>query len=637
MSSASSSPGRTSRFPKRQTFRNDIPIRYFGYERCIHNVFLGYQKLYKNTFSCYNSYMKFEVSHQDRSVIIALGSKLKNKQDTGLANTPMPLPDGNFLATASREELVTLLKMSSMRAHEVIKTNEMLQTKLGLIISLLDGSADVRCAQSPIGDLDLFADDLQIAGQDGDRLLPASDGKEAKAKTPTPFPKKGLAGCTHVVEKVHALSEEQIRTIEDSGFLVRILGEEVSEYYQVLNSVIRFRVIRMKYSVRDKATGEDRVVTANAPARFLPKTKVGDLFLGDFFHKKYAMHVPFNRYSQALRLDGCNLSRQDLDRYHMQVYERIWKMEELLEEKARAAEVLYIDEVPTATQKSSKKKNYIWVFNSDGFAWYRYFEGRAGADPLASFKDYTGFCMTDAYAAYPAYLHAATLCVCLAHCRRRYVDYRKITGSEAAVKFPLDRFGRIYHEDGILRDRLKSGEITEEQFLEARNAVCLPVLAELRQWCDNCAATGYGRNIPLERAVRYTLNNWQRIENIFLSAKTDLDNNRSERLVKIVKLGSKNWIAHGSENGAKATSLMYSLMETAKMYGLNPRDYLSYVFMKGAVSVSWEIGRDILEPLMPWNVTQDDLSLVTEEYRFIANNMIPLEEYEAGLAGMQSI
>ncbi|MBK5261017.1 MAG: transposase domain-containing protein [Peptostreptococcaceae bacterium] len=83
--------------------------------------------------------------------------------------------------------------------------------------------------------------------------------------------------------------------------------------------------------------------------------------------------------------------------------------------------------------------------------------------------------------------------------------------------------------------------------------------------------------------------------------------------------------------------LLYSLIETAKMYGLNPRDYLSYVFMKGAVSASWEIGRDVLEPLMPWNVTQDDLSLVTEEYRFIANNMIPIEEYEAKMAGIQSI
>ena len=592
--------------------------------------------MYKCAFLWYLSTMKFEVSHQDRSVIIALGSMLKKKQDNGLATPPMLLPDDNFLAKASNEELIALLKMSAMAVNEVNKTNDMLKIKLGLIISLLDGTADVRCAESPIGDLDLFAEDPQIIGQDGDRLLLASDEKEDEAKTRKTYPKKGLTGCTHVVEKIYALTDEQIRMIEDTGCMVRVLGQDVSEFYQTISSMIRFKVIKVKYAVRDKDTGVESIVTANAPARFLPKTKVGDLFLGDFFHKKYAMHVPFNRYSQVLKLDGCNISRQDLDRYHMQVYERLGKMEDLFREKAKAAEVLYIDEVPTVTQKSTKKKNYIWVFNSDEFAWYRYFPGRAGADPLRYFQDYTGFCMTDAYAAYPAHLHAATLCACIVHCRRRYVDYRRVTGSEAAVKFPLDCFGTIYHEDGILRDKLKAGEITEEQFLEDRNAKCLPILADLKVWCDNCAMIGYGRNTLLERAVRYTLNNWKHMENIFLSAKTDLDNNRSERLVKVVKLGSKNWVTHGTEEGARATSLMYSLVETAKLYGLNPRDYLSYVFMKGAVSASWEIGRDMLEPLMPWNVTKDDLSLVTEQYRFIANNMIPIEEYEARQAEIQS-
>ena len=580
--------------------------------------------------------MKFEVSHQDRSVIIALGSKLKSKQDKGPACSSIAIPDENFLAKASREELLELLKVTALQANELGKTNDMLQTKLGLIISLLDGTADVRCEQSTVADLDLFAEDPQIIGQGGQRPELDSGNEAGKAKNTIQNTKKDLTGCTHVVEKMYALTEEQIKMLEQSGLQVRVLGEEVSEYYQTVNIMIRFKAIKVKYSVRDKVTGEESIVTADSVARFLPKTKVGDLFLGDFFHKKYAMHVPFNRYSQALKLDGINMSRQDLDRYHMQVYGRIWKMEELLEEKARASDVLYIDEVPTVTQKSSKKKNYIWVFNTNEFAWYRYFEGRAGADPLGHFNDFSGFCMTDAYAAYPAHLHAATLCACLAHCRRRYVDYRRITGSETAVKFPLDCFGTIYHEDGILRGRFKAGEITEAEFLEQRNAICLPILKELKQWCENCALANYGRNLPLKRAVTYTLNNWEKIENIFLSVKTDLDNNRSERLVKVIKLGSKNWITHGSEEGARATALMYSLIETAKMYGLNPRDYLSYVFMKGAISASWELERDILEPLMPWNVSQEDLSLVTGEYQFIANNMIPIEKYEARMADIQA-
>ena len=434
-----------------------------------------------------------------------------------------------------------------------------------------------------------------------------------------------------VVEKIYSFSEEQITSLEEAGFKVRELKDDLSEYYQVINSVICVKVKRKKYTLREVSTGIDSIIAVKLPDRFLPKTKVGDIFLGDAMYKKYALHIPFNRYSQSLKLDGCNLSRQDFDRYHMQTFERLHNMELLFEQKAKASPVLYIDEVPTVTQKSNKKKNYVWIFNNTEFAWYRYFEGRAGADPLGHFTDYKGFCMTDAYQSYSAYLHEATLCRCLSHCRRRYIDYRKITGSEIDVKIPLDYFGQIYHEDGLLRDKMNSDEISEDEFLTKRNAICLPLLAELKSWCENCALTGYKRSIPLKRAVTYTLNNWEFIENIFTTAKVELDNNRSERLVKVVKLGSKNWITNGSEDGARGSSLVYSLIETAKMYNLNPRDYLSYVYMKGAASMDWEISTEDLEPLMPWNITQQDLSIVTDEYKFLAQNMLSTEEYEAKL------
>lgn len=77
---------------------------------------------------------------------------------------------------------------------------------------------------------------------------------------------------------------------------------------------------------------------------------------------------------------------------------------------------------------------------------------------------------------------------------------------------------------------------------------------------------------------------------------------------------------------------MYSLIETAKMYNLNPRDYLSYIYMKGAASSDWEISTQDLEPLMPWNVEPKDLSIVTDEYKFLAQNMLSTEEYEAKMA-----
>ncbi len=388
------------------------------------------------------------------------------------------------------------------------------------------------------------------------------------------------------------------------------------------------RVRRISYTLKD-GEGVETVITAKAPDRFLPKTKVGDLFLADVCHKKYAMHIPYNRSAQLLKLDGCNLSRQDLDRYQMQVFERLGKMDGFFEERALQSDILYIDEVPTVTQRSAKKKDYVWIFNNKGFAWYRYFPGRAGGGPLAAFNGWDGFCMTDAYATYPAYLKGATLGICLAHVRRRFIDYRKITGSEAPVKVPLDCLDTIFHSDGELRAQLEEGDIDRTHFLEERERQCRPYLDMLEEWCRQCRAVGYGRNLPLQRAVDYTLDNWQRIEDTFANAEAEISNNRSERLCKVVKLGSKNWITNGSADGARASALMYSLIETAKLYGLNARNYLAYVFMRGAASHSWEIPAEELEPLMPWNVKEGDLGIVTDEYDWLINNMVAADEWEA--------
>ncbi|MFA7492899.1 MAG: transposase domain-containing protein [Proteiniphilum sp.] len=97
-------------------------------------------------------------------------------------------------------------------------------------------------------------------------------------------------------------------------------------------------------------------------------------------------------------------------------------------------------------------------------------------------------------------------------------------------------------------------------------------------------------------------------------------------------MGSKNWITNGSFDGARSSALMYSLIETAKLYGLNARNYLAYVFMKGAASHIWEIPAEELEPLMPWNVREEDLSIVTDEIDWLSRTMVPVQEWEERLA-----
>jgi hypothetical protein len=91
-------------------------------------------------------------------------------------------------------------------------------------------------------------------------------------------------------------------------------------------------------------------------------------------------------------------------------------------------------------------------------------------------------------------------------------------------------------------------------------------------------------------------------------------------MARTVKLGAKNWISSGS---AEASALMYSIVETAKLHGLDPRKYLAYLFMYGAKIADVEIPAKDLEPILPWNIDRSLLGVVDDETMAIIKGIRP--------------
>jgi hypothetical protein len=101
------------------------------------------------------------------------------------------------------------------------------------------------------------------------------------------------------------------------------------------------------------------------------------------------------------------------------------------------------------------------------------------------------------------------------------------------------------------------------------------------------------------KAVTYCLNQWAQLEGYSLDGRLEIDNNRSERAIKPFVIGRNNWLFSNTPRGAKASALVYSIIETAKENGLNPQAYLQYLFeelpnrdLKD--SATWEA-------LLPWS------------------------------------
>ena len=145
-------------------------------------------------------------------------------------------------------------------------------------------------------------------------------------------------------------------------------------------------------------------------------------------------------------------------------------------------------------------------------------------------------------------------------------------------------------------------ELTIEQRYCLRQEKSKPLMADLKQWCDdNVAKTT--KDSALGKAIRYTINQWDTLVRYLEDGNLQIDNNAAERRIKPFVIGRKNWLFNQTPRGADASALLYSLVQTAVANNLEPFDYLKYLFNEIP-----KLGRhyepEALDQFLPWNLTE---------------------------------
>jgi len=107
--------------------------------------------------------------------------------------------------------------------------------------------------------------------------------------------------------------------------------------------------------------------------------------------------------------------------------------------------------------------------------------------------------------------------------------------------------------------------------------------------------------LPIGVAVHYALSQRKYFERYLQDGRLEISNNRAERSIKPFVIGRKNWLFNNTPKGAKASAVMYSLIETAKENGLNPYDYLVHIF-KTAPNLVIDVDSSAAERLLPWSL-----------------------------------
>jgi hypothetical protein len=120
----------------------------------------------------------------------------------------------------------------------------------------------------------------------------------------------------------------------------------------------------------------------------------------------------------------------------------------------------------------------------------------------------------------------------------------------------------------------------------------------LRAWLSEML-TRVSTKSDLAQAIGYTLTHWKALTRYCDDGRIEIDNNAAERALRGVGLGRKNYLFFGSDAGGERAAAIYSLVESAKLNGLDPEAYLREVFERIA---DHPINR--IEELLPWNIAR---------------------------------
>jgi len=383
------------------------------------------------------------------------------------------------------------------------------------------------------------------------------------------------------------------------GGTLRPLGEDVTEVLDYVPG--SFRVTR---HVRPKLSCRHCEAIAQAPAPSLPihRGLAGPGLLAHVLVAKYCEHLPLYRQAEIYARAGIDLDRSTMADWVGQTARLMRPLVEAVGAHVMSAERVHADDttVPVLDPGRGKTKTgRLWCYARDDRPFggraapavlYCYSPDRKGEHPRGHLAQFHGILQADGYAGYAGlYARDVTEAACWAHARRNFFDVHAATQSPLALE-ALRRIAAVYEIEATIRGDLPAAR------LHVRATRSTPLFTEFRQWLEKTQARISGKS-ELAKAIRYTLSRWQALTLVLRDGRACLDNNAAERSMRPMVLGRKNWLFAGSDAGGERAAAAYSLIETAKLNGLDPEDYLRHVLERIA-----DHKVKCVHELLPWNV-----------------------------------
>ena len=346
------------------------------------------------------------------------------------------------------------------------------------------------------------------------------------------------------------------------------IGEEITEELEYEpGRLFVNRYVRPKY-VQENNQG---IIIAPMIDRPLPKAIVGPGLLAQIIIDKYVDHLPLYRQMERFKREGINIPYSTIGDWIKNGCTLIDPLYESLKKLIIRSNYLHADESPIKVLDKDKKgtthRGYFWVYHNsiDGLVWFDYQEGRGREGPAAVLKDFKGYLQTDGYAVYDYFKDKEGIAVlhCMAHARRMFFEAKD--NDKVIAEYALEQIGLLYN----IERQAKEQQLQPEQILQLRSQEAVPVLQSLGTWMKKA----YLKALPkstMGKALGYSIQRWPELMLYATDGKLKIDNNPVENSIRPVAIGRKNYLFAGSHDAAKRSAMLYSLMGTCKLHGINP-------------------------------------------------------------------
>lgn len=360
------------------------------------------------------------------------------------------------------------------------------------------------------------------------------------------------------------------------------IGQEVSEQLEYFPASFKvLQHIRHKYACNkcDSEGYDPNIQSAVKPSQPIDKGLPGPSLLAHVITSKLGDHLPLYRLERIFERQKVHVARSTMCAWMRCVGELVNPLVELMTTRVRQSQVIHTDDTVVPIQSPGAKqcrKGRIWCYLGDAanpYTVYDYTPNRSRAGPAEWLKGYAGFLQADAYGGYDGIFAGGqvTEVACWAHARRKFYDAQDSDEERATQMLAL--IGQLY---SIERE---AKALSDSARLEARTEQSVPVLEQIKAWLDTEQEDVLPRS-PMATAITYARNQWDALTTYTTQGFLNIDNNASERALKRVALGRKNWLFAGNDLAAGNHARLWSLIATCERHKLDPQRYLTSVLAK---------------------------------------------------------